>query len=334
MKCARCSQKPKNRCNKEGFDCTGGKLDHSAYALEEKGETVMKKNVLLLLVAFLLAAAPQALAKTVSGVITMDLDLTSQPLDQEARLWLPYPVSDANQDITDVKISGNYAEAAVYTDKVFKTPMLFARWDKNATSRLLSLSFAASRNEVIRRDFPAKEAAWDPRDYTLYLAPTSLAPFNDQITSLAAKITKGKQGVLAKARAVYDWTVDNTYRNPDTRGCGKGDVCKLSAESGRQVCRYQLGLRSPGAGRRGADPRGLRYPHGQETDPGHLHLAALLGRILPARLRLGAGRSGRCQKEDAGGKTATERSQDQGVPGILLGRHRCLPHQTFAGEET
>lgn len=35
MKCAQCGQKPKNRCNKEGFDCTGGSLDHSGYQLEE-----------------------------------------------------------------------------------------------------------------------------------------------------------------------------------------------------------------------------------------------------------------------------------------------------------
>ncbi len=35
MKCARCGQKPKNRCNSEGFDCTGGTLDLSAYSLAE-----------------------------------------------------------------------------------------------------------------------------------------------------------------------------------------------------------------------------------------------------------------------------------------------------------
>jgi transglutaminase-like putative cysteine protease len=27
-----------------------------------------------------------------------------------------------------------------------------------------------------------------------------------------------------KARAIYDWIVDNTYRNPKTRGCGIGDI--------------------------------------------------------------------------------------------------------------
>jgi uncharacterized metal-binding protein len=35
MKCALCPQKPKNRCNREGFDCTGGKLDASPYDLAE-----------------------------------------------------------------------------------------------------------------------------------------------------------------------------------------------------------------------------------------------------------------------------------------------------------
>jgi uncharacterized metal-binding protein len=34
MNCADCRQKPKNRCNTEGFDCTGGKLDLSDYKLK------------------------------------------------------------------------------------------------------------------------------------------------------------------------------------------------------------------------------------------------------------------------------------------------------------
>jgi len=35
MKCADCKQTPRNRCQMEGFDCTGGKLDLSEYTLEE-----------------------------------------------------------------------------------------------------------------------------------------------------------------------------------------------------------------------------------------------------------------------------------------------------------
>ncbi|MHB1349820.1 MAG: DUF1847 domain-containing protein [Anaerolineaceae bacterium] len=35
MNCALCPQEPKNRCNREGFDCTGGTLSPSDYALDE-----------------------------------------------------------------------------------------------------------------------------------------------------------------------------------------------------------------------------------------------------------------------------------------------------------
>ena len=193
----------------------------------------MKKQIVFLILAVLFAVVPGALAKTTAfGIITMDVDLSQQPQGKELRLWIPYPVSDANQNITRVKISGNFVESAVYTDKVFKTPMLYARWDKNAACRNLTFSFHAEREEVSRRDFPSHEAAWDPSDYALYLAPTRLGPLNGEVKKLADKITKGKQGVLAKAKAIYDWTVENTYRNPDTRGCGAGDVCRLLQDPG------------------------------------------------------------------------------------------------------
>jgi transglutaminase-like putative cysteine protease len=41
------------------------------------------------------------------------------------------------------------------------------------------------------------------------------------------EITAGKTGVKDKARAVYDWICQNMFRDPDTRGCGLGDVRSL-----------------------------------------------------------------------------------------------------------
>ena len=42
MNCANCKQQPKNKCNKEGFDCTGGKVDF----LEcQKEENVQWQNI-------------------------------------------------------------------------------------------------------------------------------------------------------------------------------------------------------------------------------------------------------------------------------------------------
>ena len=40
----------------------------------------------------------------------------------------------------------------------------------------------------------------------------------------ATAITSGRATDLAKARAIYDWVVDNTLRDPTVRGCGLGDI--------------------------------------------------------------------------------------------------------------
>lgn len=178
--------------------------------------------VLSLAMPFTGVAAQQS-----SGTITMEFDLSDQPAGKEAKLWVPYPLSDENQVITDITVSGDYAESAVYSDTVYSTPVLFARWDKDAKSRKLIFSFHATRDEVVKKDFPEKETAWDPADYKLYLSPTSLGPIDGVVKSLADKIVADKVTVYDKAKAIYDWICENMYRDPNTNGCGPGDVCSL-----------------------------------------------------------------------------------------------------------
>jgi len=171
-------------------------------------------------------------AKDHSGTITVSVDLSGHGTKEDAEIWLPYPVSDPDQNISDVKISGDFAASAVYADSVYSTPMLYARWAKGPGSRKLVFSFRADRKEVSRRAFPQKETAWDPADYAMYLAPSKFAPLDGEVSLLAAKITAGKKTVLEKAKAIYDWTCENTYRDPKTRGCGTGDVCALLKNPG------------------------------------------------------------------------------------------------------
>lgn len=187
----------------------------------------MKTIVMLLLMLGLCLPAVTAEAKSHEGIVTLEFDLSSQPAGEEARLWLPYPVADIDQEISSVQWSGDYAEAAIYTDRRFGVPMLYARWPKEATSRKLTLKFQAKRQEVRHPSLPTKEAAWDKTDYKTYLEATSFGPVDGDVKKLADQITKGKKGVLAKARAIYDWTCSNMVRDPDTRGCGLGDVPSL-----------------------------------------------------------------------------------------------------------
>jgi transglutaminase-like putative cysteine protease len=187
----------------------------------------------LILVFCLCCFVPPSFGQSESaGTITMEFDLSAQEVNKETKLWIPYPISDADQLITGVTISGDYTESAVYSDQKFSTPMLYARWDKNSRSRKLTLQFHVVRQEVVRKDFPTVEAKWNRQDYKLYLQPSRLGPIDGDVKKMADEIVKGKTGVYAKARAIYDWTCENMYRDPKTKGCGLGDVCALLAEPG------------------------------------------------------------------------------------------------------
>lgn len=148
------------------------------------------------------------------------------------RLWIPYPVSDRDQVVSDIQLSGNYASAAVYTETENGSPILFARWDKEAQSRKLNLTFRVERKEVSHKKYPAKETCRNPADHQAYLRATRLGPIDGKVKKLAGEITKGKRTVQTKAKAIYDWTCRNMYRDPETRGCGTGDVLSLLEKPG------------------------------------------------------------------------------------------------------
>jgi transglutaminase-like putative cysteine protease len=58
----------------------------------------------------------------------------------------------------------------------------------------------------------------------VFLRSTKLLPTDGIVKATATEITKGANTDVEKARAIYDWIVDNTFRNPKTRGCGVGDI--------------------------------------------------------------------------------------------------------------
>jgi len=176
--------------------------------------------------------APTANAASYSGTVTVAVDLTVHQSGEPARLWLPYPVSDRDQAITAIRLGGDFVNSGVYTDPVHGTPILYAEWLEEAASRKLTLAFNVTRREIRLDRLPELEPKWHPADYAEYLQGTSLGPVDGEVKKLADKITKGKKTVLARARTIYDWTVDNMYRDPATRGCGTGNVCVLLLEPG------------------------------------------------------------------------------------------------------
>jgi transglutaminase-like putative cysteine protease len=82
----------------------------------------------------------------------------------------------------------------------------------------------ATKNCAVDLSAPSKVPKETREELEHFLRPTKLLPTGGIVKETAIEITKGAKTDLEKARAIYEWIVDNTFRNPKTRGCGVGDI--------------------------------------------------------------------------------------------------------------
>jgi transglutaminase-like putative cysteine protease len=89
---------------------------------------------------------------------------------------------------------------------------------------LIVTSRISTKNCVVDFSAPGKAPKEIQAELEYYLRPTKLLPTDGIVKETALEITKGAKTDLEKARAIYEWIVDNTFRDPKTRGCGTGDI--------------------------------------------------------------------------------------------------------------
>src|SRR5436309_2183641 len=80
--------------------------------------------------------------------------------------------------------------------------------------------------------YPTLPPAAAPAVLPRYTAATALLPTAGIDKQPSVDIVKGRRGNVEKARALYEWIVENTSRGRKTRGCGRGDIKCMLANSG------------------------------------------------------------------------------------------------------
>jgi transglutaminase-like putative cysteine protease len=85
-------------------------------------------------------------------------------------------------------------------------------------------SRVATRDYAVDLTSPRPTAKRDRTTLGHFLRPTKLLPIDGVVRAQAREITGSARGDEAKARAIYDWIVENTFRDPKVRGCGRGDI--------------------------------------------------------------------------------------------------------------
>ena len=141
------------------------------------------------------------------------------------RVWLPVPVvtSEYQRPVANTP-SGNAKVMRTVTESTYGAGMLYAEFADGEAAPVVELTSrfqTQSRATDWSRKVAASEDAARLRAWT---APTDLMPTDGIVRETALEIIKGKGTDLEKVKAVYDWILTNTYREPKVRGCGVGDI--------------------------------------------------------------------------------------------------------------
>jgi transglutaminase-like putative cysteine protease len=102
--------------------------------------------------------------------------------------------------------------------------IIAAEFPTEAKPVLVVTSRITTKNCAVDLSAPGKAPKETQAELEHYLRPTKLLPTDGIVKEAALEITKGAKTDLEKARAIYEWIVDNTFRDPKTRGCGTGDI--------------------------------------------------------------------------------------------------------------
>ncbi|MDR0526716.1 MAG: transglutaminase-like domain-containing protein [Spirochaetaceae bacterium] len=177
------------------------------------------------------SAAGGAAEVTRKGIVTYDFELQTAPDAKHAVLFTPVPLSDANQDISELTFNGNYSRCSIKENAAKKTTYLAAEWDNITETPKLSFSFHVD-SHYKKGDALQDGGADIPADVKPYLEANMYIPCEDKtITADAAEAAANAATLLDKARGVYDWTISHTFRDPDVKGCGLGRAIETLTEA-------------------------------------------------------------------------------------------------------
>jgi transglutaminase-like putative cysteine protease len=146
----------------------------------------------------------------------------------ETRVWVPaaliretpYQKTLANNFSAEGG-AAKMSEGAAPADAV---GIVSATYPAGVRPVLTLTSRIATRDRKVDLSAPGQAPKADRAELAHFLKGTRPVPADGIVKSTAALATKGAKSDVEKARAIYDWIVDNTFRNPKTKGCGVGDI--------------------------------------------------------------------------------------------------------------
>jgi transglutaminase-like putative cysteine protease len=142
------------------------------------------------------------------------------------RIWAPAALISSTpfQKTLSNTFDAPGGSAKLVKNKPESLGIISAEFPAGVKAALTVTSRVATQNIAVDLSAPSKGHKANRAELDYFLQPSSLVPTDGIVKETAMQATKGAATDVEKARAIYEWIVENTYRNPKTRGCGLGDI--------------------------------------------------------------------------------------------------------------
>ena len=147
---------------------------------------------------------------------------------KKLRVWMPVPETSTVQEIRGLSFS---KEPRFGVEPKYGNKIAYWEIENPGATAEIAMKFGCTRLEI-KTDLEALKA--DGKDeagaFAVYQGPDKLVLVDDEIRKMAAEITKGKEGTLAKARSIYDHVVSKMSYDKNHEGWGRGSTehaCKV-----------------------------------------------------------------------------------------------------------
>jgi len=149
-------------------------------------------------------------------------------------VWLPAALirNTPYQRTHSNRFNAEGGTAEITTDKQNALGIVSATYPANKKPVLMLTSRVSLKNYAVdlsATTLPSQHASKAELDF--FLQPSRYVPTDGIVRETALKATAGATTEIDKARAIYEWVVENTFRDPKVRGCGRGDI-RVMLETG------------------------------------------------------------------------------------------------------
>ena len=147
----------------------------------------------------------------------------------KTQAWIPAPsVNEADWfKSLDTTFTGN-GQASLKRDAKYGAQFVHVEWkDGEAAPSIQVTSKISTRDRAVDLSKTGNVKALSSAQHKFYTEGTELIPTDGIVKQTSDKIVAGKKTDVDKVNAIYQWIVDNTFRNPKTRGCGIGDIAAM-----------------------------------------------------------------------------------------------------------